>query len=444
MFAAIAVSSFSQAARAGSLLDPFQVMHSAPAQLDCGVGDPKAALSVSDAVVRALCQDPGLAAALYAERAASAQVGVATAAYLPTLSVQSTIGRADTASQFGSASGRDDSVTAALSYVLFDFGARGAKLDETKASLAVQRYARDAQYQQVILNTASSYFAVSSLKLQLDAAVQAQAAAQEALTVALAKYKVGVVARSDVLQAQTTLAQNQLAVVNAQTALRVQEASLKLELGLPMDAPLELAPADVKGQALDTALLDALLARAADQRPDIREAKALVEVNAARITQTRAQYLPSLSVTAQTGTSLVPGSGRTRSSEVLLSLKIPLFSGFAGRYDKESALATKQASEADLANTQRAAALDVFTQRASLLNAQASLAAAQAFSDSAAEQGMVAFKQYKAGVGTMTDLLNAQSQLAQARQQLAQAYASIQTSKLALARALGELSLQSL
>jgi outer membrane protein TolC len=101
----------------------------------------------------------------------------------------------------------------------------------------------------------------------------------------------------------------------------------------------------------------------------------------------------------------------------LLSLKMPVFSGFAGRYGTAAAVASKDASEADLALTRRQAALDVLTQRASLVNAQEPLATARSYEASAAEQVEVAMKQYKNGFGTMTDVLYAQSQHAQALEQ---------------------------
>ncbi|TDN62155.1 TolC family protein [Paraburkholderia sp. BL10I2N1] len=82
----------------------------------------------------------------------------------------------------------------------------------------------------------------------------------------------------------------------------------------------------------------------------------------------------------------------------MLSLKIPQFSGFAGRYSAAAAVASKDASEADLALTRRQAALDVLTQRASLVNAQESLATARSYEASAAEQ-VGGAKQYKNGFG---------------------------------------------
>jgi len=134
----------------------------------------------------------------------------------------------------------------------------------------------------------------------------------------------------------------------------------------------------------------------------------------------------------------------TGTSNAMLSLRIPLFSGFEGKYATASAEATRDQSESQLKSVQRAAALDVFTQRQELSSAKASLEAANAFTESARETVQVALKQYKEGVGTMYDLLNAQAQLAQAHEQTAQAYASLETSRLALARSLGQLSLESL
>ncbi len=58
---------------------------------------------------------------------------------------------------------------------------------------------------------------------------------------------------------------------------------------------------------------------------------------------------------------------------------------------------------------------------------------------SATESADVAQGRYKAGVGTFTDLLNAQSALASARQQLVQAEFNVRTANAQLARAVGSI-----
>ncbi|KWU17859.1 hypothetical protein AS149_14165 [Burkholderia cenocepacia] len=432
-------------ANAAALSDPFGVLSATPVRYCIDI-QPSDELSLADAVVLSLCRDPGLAGAIFSERNAQAAVGMAKAAYLPSLSLQGDVGRqSSTITGASTNSGNASDLTASLSYVLFDFGKRRATLQQSLANASVQRYARVGTYQQVMLDTAADYIALISLQLQAKAASDEAAAADEALTMASAKYKAGEVARSDVLQAKTVAAQARLTVVQAESTLRTAQAKLAVALGWPVNSPIRLTPAEVRdAAAADLQPLDAMLAEAATARPDILAAKAQLQADGDQITIARAQYLPTLSVTASSGTSTLPGSPRTRTGSAMLSLRIPLFNGFERQYSTAAATASRDQSAETLKSVQRAAALDVFTQREQLSTALSALASANAFADSASESVEVALKQYKAGVGTMYDLLNAQSQLAQARTSVAQSYATLEQSRLALAKALGQLSLDSL
>lgn len=402
-------------------------------------------LGLADALQTSLCLDPTLAAALHGEIAARNDVGTAKSAYLPTLSLSTGTGPSQTSTTGVHLNGTESTVTGTLSYVLFDFGARSAKTAVAKENAAIAHMASVDTYQQVILNTASAYYAVRAQRLQLDSANEAQKAAEEALTVAREKHKVGVVARSDVLQAQTSLAQARLAVVQAETALRDAKAQLNSQIGQPLDSKVTVEPEDMAGVAKATLFpLDDLLNRAAQSRSDIQEARATVEAGKAQVAAVRAQYLPTLSVVAQSGYSRIPGSAATHLSSAMVQLSIPIFSGFAKGYATASAQESERAAEEKLKSVQRSAALDVFTQRSTLLNAQEALVAANAYVQSANENREVALKQYKAGVGTMVDLLNANASLAQARLQVAQAYQALDVARLSVARAIGQLSLDSI
>ena len=72
-----------------------------------------------------------------------------------------------------------------------------------------------------------------------------------------------------------------------------------------------------------------------------------------------------------------------------------------------------------------------------LENALAALGTARTLVASAEESAALAQGRYKAGVGLFADLLNAQSALAEARQQLVTAELNIRTANAQLARAIG-------
>jgi outer membrane protein TolC len=84
-------------------------------------------------------------------------------------------------------------------------------------------------------------------------------------------------------------------------------------------------------------------------------------------------------------------------------------------------------------------ALDVWTAYQHLTTATQSLRSTADLLNSAEQSERVVLGRYKAGVGSMLDVLNAQSALASARQQRIQSTFNWNTSRAALAQAMGSL-----
>jgi outer membrane protein TolC len=84
-------------------------------------------------------------------------------------------------------------------------------------------------------------------------------------------------------------------------------------------------------------------------------------------------------------------------------------------------------------------ALDVWTAYQNLTTATQSLRSSADLLSSAEQSGRVALGRYKAGVGSILDVLNAQSALASARQQRIQSTFNWNVSRATLAQAMGSL-----
>jgi outer membrane protein TolC len=103
----------------------------------------------------------------------------------------------------------------------------------------------------------------------------------------------------------------------------------------------------------------------------------------------------------------------------------------------EAALAAR---EANADQVRLAVSLDVWNGYAGLESAGEQLKATQALLASAIENEQVALGRYQAGVGTIVDVLTAQSALAAARQQRISAERGWQVARAQLALALGRLT----
>ena len=153
---------------------------------------------------------PDIAAAERRAASANAQIGVAKAAYFPTLSLSATGGfSSSTLMNWISAPNRFWSLGPSLAETLFDFGKRAALSDQAVAAydqnVATYRETVLAAFQDVEDN-------VGALRiLEAEAKVQAEAvrAARESVALTINQYKAGTVSYLSVVTVQTALLSNE-------------------------------------------------------------------------------------------------------------------------------------------------------------------------------------------------------------------------------------------
>lgn len=163
---------------------------------------------------------------------ANAEIGVATAAYYPNLSLSASGGiSAPQMYSLFSAPARVWSVGASLAETLFDGGARGGQLDAARAvydaNVANYRQTVLTAFQNVEDNLAGLRILESEYALQTDAV----RLAQKAVDLQLNRYKAGTIAYTDVITAQTTLLSNQRSLVNLLSERVVYNVQLVKSLG---------------------------------------------------------------------------------------------------------------------------------------------------------------------------------------------------------------------
>ncbi|CAA9889956.1 Toluene efflux pump outer membrane protein TtgC [Candidatus Methylobacter favarea] len=154
---------------------------------------------------------PDVAAAERQTAAANAQIGVAKAAYFPTLSLAATNGfQTSKLSKLLTAAARYWALgPAAAAFTLFDGGARGAQMDEAihayDASVAAYRQAVLTSFQEVEDNLA----ALRILEQEMEVQNKAVASARETVRLTLNQYKAGTVSYLNVMTAQAVAFTNE-------------------------------------------------------------------------------------------------------------------------------------------------------------------------------------------------------------------------------------------
>lgn len=151
-------------------------------------------------------QRPDIAAAERSVAAANTEIGVARAAYFPSLTLSAATGyRGSTISNLLSSPNLFWSLGPALALSIFDGGARSAAVESARAQLDLA----SATYRQTVITALQevedNLVLASSLDRELQVQAEAVTAARKALTVANNQYKAGIVAYLNVLSAQTTV-----------------------------------------------------------------------------------------------------------------------------------------------------------------------------------------------------------------------------------------------
>ena len=312
-----------------------------------------------------------------------------------------------------------------LNYLLLDFGARAGNVEEARDALLAADYSHNAAIQGVMLGVEQTYFAYLGTKAQLAAARETVKAAQVSLDAAKVRHDAGVATIADVLQAQTALSQAQLNQESLDGGLLAVRGSLATAMGLPASLPFDVGtlPAEVP---LERARVEVekLIAQAQVQRPDLAALRAQAEKAAAHVGTVRAAELPSLSLAAnanRTHYALTGNSSTIDSWSAGVFFTYPLFYGFSKAANLQQAKEDAAAATAQADTFAQQVVLQVWTSYYALETAKQRVNTSRDLLASAEQSERVALGRYKEGVGTILDLLTAQSALASARAQEIQA-----------------------
>ena len=397
---------------------------------------PNRALNLSDVVNLALCNNPQTREAWAYAQIQAAQVGVSKAGYLPSASLNASVNSGKT----GSSSSTDQrSVGVTLSYLLYDFGSRAANLENAQQLLVAASATQDSTVQAVFLAAVQAFYQAQATLAALDAALESERAARESFAAAEARYNAGSATPADKLQAQTAYSQATLNRITADGNLKNAQGALANMIGLDANRNVPLVAANITALPDNfEADINKLIEEARRRRPDLQAAAAQVKAAEASADAARAAGRPTITLAASANQNSLSGLSQN-SSQIGINLNMPLFSGYAPTYRVRAAEAQADAKKIQMEQLRLQVALDVWTAYQHLTTATQSLRSSADLLNSAEQSERVVLGRYKAGVGSMLDVLNAQSALAGARQQRIQSTFNWNTSRAALAQSMGTL-----
>ncbi len=390
-----------------------------------------AALSLSQIVDLALRNNPATRQAWFDARAAAAELGAKYSAWYPSLELDAQIQRQKQAAVGGQFTFLQTTYgpTLSLSYLLFDFGGRGADVEEARRALYAADFAHNAAIQDVVLLVASEYYQYLNAKAQRAAAAASLKQARESLGAAEERHRAGVATIADVLQARTAASQAELALQTAEGLVQTIRGALATALGVPATIPVEAGElpdtVDVD-RAVET--VDELITRAEAQRPDLASARSQVLKAQAHVRSVRSEGLPVLLATGSLNRTYyyhnAPKAPYSNNYAGAILFRFPIFSGFDKTFETLKAREEAESAAAAAETLNDRVILQVWTSYYAVKTVAALVKTTRDLLVSATQSQEVALGRYKAGVGSIIDLLTAQSAYASARAQEAQARAN--------------------
>jgi outer membrane protein len=419
-------------------------------------------LNLTEAIERSLCNNPKTREAWATVKVQSAGVGIAKAAFLPTVSASWQATRDNTMTNirgFPGLSSRqratERAYSVSLSWVLYDFGGRSAALANATELLAAAQATHEATLQDTFMNTAKDYYAAQAAYGNLVATDDIEQASQESFKAASSRVDKGIAPISDQLQAQTVYAQAVYSRTKAQGDWQIALGTLMADLDLDPDQGISLPTVEnvVATPTEFTQSLDDLIIDAKETHPSVRAARAQFNAALAKLQQTQSEGLPNVSLIGKYSWNNQPVSpslgeagipARASDKYIGVQITMPLFEGFGRTYQMKQTQAQAEVARVKLEEAQRKVVLDVWSSEHALRTATENIGNSATLLDIAQRSYAASFHRYLAGVGNILELLNTQTALATARKQRVQALTDWRTARLQLAATLGKLGMWSL
>ncbi|MFH1143909.1 MAG: TolC family protein [Candidatus Eisenbacteria bacterium] len=276
----------------------------------------------------------------------------------------------------------------------------------------------------VELTVRQQFYAYIGARRLAEVEERAVAVTREQLRRSETLFRLGSVARTDVLQAQVNLAEAEQAAVQRRNDLRLELARLALVMGLDPRRELEIDTLLADPGAPPEGELDAWVAVAIEQRDDLAAARARLRGAEISLSGARQERLPELGAYAtwsryarDPDEILLDGVSAEYNSSWMVSLQLSVnfFSGLmteghieAAKGERVNRRAAVERMEKDIALEVREAFLDIFAEFENLESARTSVALAR-------ENLRLQQALYESGAGTLLEWDNARLSLRRAQ-----------------------------
>ncbi len=331
---------------------------------------------------------------------------------------------------------------------LYDFGQRELSIESAELSLIAAGYSYDSTLQGFIASALSAYYALLVAQNALEISKESERFAKASLDAANLRYEIGLVPLADQLQAKSSYNQSELATRQSENSLMTAQAALALLMGLPADTAMNVAEIDDSELIKDPfgEQAKSLMEMAKSKRVDLESSRLGLKSSEISYQKLKRGNLASISVSTTAGMDDIDiaNTATARSNSIGVSVSIPIFSGFSQTYAETASRKSLEATRENLIKTELGVEQDVWNSWNNYQTAKQSWDISWDQLASARQLKDVTLGRYQEGLGTMLDVLNAQTQYSTALQSQLQTRLSLLTSRINLVRSVGVLDLDTM
>ena len=319
---------------------------------------------------------------------------------------------------------------------IFTGGKLKGTIKQAKANYQYNQVGVQRTYNEMRSTVTDGYFTMLQADNMQKLSAESVARLEDHLKNVQAQYDVGVVAKVDVLRSQVELANAKQTLIQAENSYQVAEANMNKIVGLPMDTNLKLDNLLVYN-AYDKNM-DDCLAYAAEHRPELMQAQYNVDAAKGALMVARSGHMPQVAASASQSWSYTNWPGDEKGNwGVGVNVSMNVFDTGVTLSKIHGAEADLKKAEETYRDTVNAVNLDVRSNYLGLREAEKRISTTKLAVEQADEDYRIAQLRYMSGVGTNTDVLDAQVALTQAKTNYTQALYDYNTSKTALETSIG-------
>jgi outer membrane protein len=382
-------------------------------------------ITLQEAIQRALQVQPAMVQARGDESNAGVQRLAAIGAFVPTVTLNSSAFRQNSASIVNGLPAQAGTYTyntgLSLNVDVFDGLRRLQRYRNAAATAEAANAGYTNQRFQITLQTKQAFYNALATQELVRVAESQVRRAQQQLQISVDKLHAGSATRSDSLRSTVDYGNARIALLQAQANLATAQANLGRQVGIDS---LVRAVTDSTLPALPDSI--GLRTAALDNSPQVIQAQAQARAFGATVWDQRSQYLPTLSVSYSTSSQGLtqPWQGfsapNRNLNQLRFSLSWTIFNGFAREQQQTAAVVQRDIATARAEDTRRQVNAALTQQLAAAATAFEQIDIARANVAAATEDLRVQNERYRVGAATILDLLTSQTALTQAEVNLVQ------------------------